>query len=162
MITHRASVCIDAPTPTVWAHLARLEEIALWSEPIIAARCEGPRTRGVGAERTCTLRGNLTVRERWVAWDEGHSFTYEGFGVPLMRRATNRWSVHAQGEQTLLTSAAELELKGGPLGRMVEPVVGLLLRRTAPTALAAFKYFVEHGHPCAGKAADLPRAPATC
>jgi hypothetical protein len=162
MITLRASVCIDAPAPTVWAHLARLAEIVLWSEPIIAARCEGPRTRGVGAERTCTLKGNLTVRERWVAWDEGHSFTYEGFGVPLMHRATNRWSVQAQGAQTLLTSEAELELNGGPLGRMLEPVVGPLARRTAPSALAAFKYLVEHGHPYPGNAADLPRAPALC
>jgi hypothetical protein len=162
MITLFASACIEAPTEVVWDRLAKLEDIQLWSEPVVHARCDGAVARGVGAERTCELVGHRIIQERWVAWDEGRSFTYEGFGIPLVKRAANRWSVVAHGERSLLTSEAELELKGGVVGRLLEPLVGSLLRRMAPNALAGFKYLVEQGHPYVGKASELPRAPVAC
>jgi Polyketide cyclase / dehydrase and lipid transport len=162
MIKLFASVCIEAPAAIVWARLAKLEDIQLWSEAVLHARCDGAVSQGVGAERTCELAGNFIVIERWVAWEEGQSFTYEGFGIPLMKRAVNRWSVMAHGEQSLLMSEAELEIKGGMFGRILEPILRPLMQRMAPNALAGFKYLVEHGHPYEGKASELPRAPATC
>lgn len=162
MIRLYASVCIEAPTSIVWARLAKLEDIQLWSEPVLHARCDGAILQGMGAERTCELAGNRIIKEQWVAWDEGRSFTYEGFGIPLIKRAANRWTVLPQGDKSLLTSEAELEIKGGILGRLLEPIIGPVMRRMAPNALAGFKYLVEHGHPYAGKARELPRAPLTC
>lgn len=162
MITLFASVCIEAPGEVVWARLAKLEDIQLWSEVVLRASCDGAASQGVGARRTCELAGNRIINEHWVAWDEGRSFTYEGFGIPLMKRAANRWSVIPHGEKSLLTSEAELEIRGGVFGRMLEPILGLLMRRMAPNALAGFKYLVEHGHPYDGKASELPKAPATC
>jgi hypothetical protein len=162
MIRLFASVCIEAPVESVWARLAKLEDIQLWSEPVLHASCEGALAQGVGAERICELAGNLTIKERWVAWDEGRSFQYEGFGIPFMKRVTNRWSVLPQGHQSLLTSEAELEIKGGAFGRVLEPIMGPMMQRLAPNALAAFKYLVEHGRPYDGKASELPRAPANC
>src|SRR5689334_4012726 len=108
MIKLFASVCVAAPAEAVWIQLAKLEDIQLWSETIVHASCTGQLSQGVGAERTCELVGNRTIKERWVAWDEGRSFQYEGFGIPLMNRAVNRWSVVPQGEQSLLVSEAEL------------------------------------------------------
>src|SRR5262249_33456028 len=150
MIELFASVCIEAPSELVWARLAKLEDIQLWAEPVLWARCEGSASHGVGAERACRLGGNRTSRERWVAGDEGRSFAYEGCGIPLMQRAVNRWAVVPHGERSLLTSEAELEIKGGVFGRILEPIVAPLMRRMAPNALAGFKYLVEHGHPYAG------------
>ena len=162
MIKLFASVCIEAPAAVVWAQLAKLEDIQLWSEAVLQARCEGAVSQGVGAERTCELAGNRIITERWVAWEEGRSFTYEGFGIPLMKHAVNRWSVMAHGEQSLLMSEAEVEIKGGMFGRILEPILRPLMRRMAPNALARFKYLVEHGHPYEGRASGLPQAPATC
>jgi ligand-binding SRPBCC domain-containing protein len=162
MITLFASVCIEAPAEAVWARLARLEDIQLWSEPVLHARSTGSVEQGVGAERVCELAGNQRVTERWVAWEEGRSFTYEGTGIPLIQRAVNRWSVIPQGERALLTSEASVTIKGGMFGRMLEPILGPLMRRMAPNALAGFKYLVEHGRPYPGKASDLPRVSATC
>lgn len=163
MIKVSASVCIDAPAVMVWERLAKLEDIQLWSEPIVRASCQGQLSQGVGAERTCELAGNLTITERWVAWDEGRSFQYEGHGLPLVKRASNLWSVQPAGErQSLLTTEAEIELKGGRLGQLLEPIMVVWIRRVAPNSLAAFKYLVENGHPYAGKHAELPRVPATC
>src|SRR5581483_499882 len=103
MIKLFASVCIEAPAEMVWARLAKLDDIQLWSEAVLHATCEAGKSRGVGAERTCQIVGNRTIQERWIAWDEGRSFQYEGFGIPLMKRTGNRWSVQPEGEKSLLT-----------------------------------------------------------
>lgn len=163
MIRLSASVCIDAPATIVWERLARLEDIELWAEPIRRATCRGDLSRGVGAERTCELAGNLTIEERWVSWDEGRSFKYEGSGIPLVKRASNLYSVHPEGpRQSLLTTEAEVEIKGGIFGKLLEPIMAVVFRRMAPNSLAAFKYLVENNRPYAGKHSELPRAPAAC
>lgn len=141
------TACIDAPVERVWEALARLEDIALWSEPVLAARCAPGRARGVGAERVCDLRGGLTIVETWLAWDEGRSFAYEGSGIPLVARARNTWTVEPRGEQSLLRSEAEVTLRGGFIGRLLEPLVAWQSRRLGRRALAAFAHLVEHGEP---------------
>ena len=162
MITLASSVCIEAPVDVVWERLAKLEDIQLWSEAVVAARCEGPLARGVGAQRTCDLRGGITIRERWLHWDEGRSFSYEGLGIPLVARAKNTWSVQAEGEQTLLTSQAEVVLKGGPLMRLFEPAMAYQAKRVGRRTLTAFKYLAEHGQPPAVKHSKLPSVATVC
>jgi ligand-binding SRPBCC domain-containing protein len=162
MIRISAAACIEAPTETVWAQLAKLEDVQLWAEAVVHASCEGALSQGVGAERICKLTSNHTIKEYWVAWEEGRGFTYEASGIPLIKRAANQWTVIPHGDQTLLRSEAELEIKGGIFGILLEPIIGPLMRRMAPNALASFKYLVEHGHPYEGKASELPRPPITC
>jgi hypothetical protein len=79
-----------------------------------------------------------------------------------MKRAVNRWSVIPQGERSLLVSEAELEIKGGVFGRILELILEPVMRPMGPNALARFKYFVEHGRAYQGKASDLRRAPVAC
>lgn len=162
MIILSATACIDAPPQVVWKQLAELEGITQWAPSIRRAHCGGAQSRGIGAERTCELVGGLTIRERWTAWDEGRSFTYEGSGLPFVKRAMNTWSVRPEGDRSLLVSEALVELKGGALGRMFEPLFAALFRRMAPTSLAAFKYLVEHGRSFSGRPSRLPRAPVAC
>ena len=38
MIKLSASICIEAPAAIVWARLAKLEDIQLWSEAVVRAR----------------------------------------------------------------------------------------------------------------------------
>jgi Polyketide cyclase / dehydrase and lipid transport len=162
MISVSGSVCIDAPAERVWAALARLEDIRLWSDAVRDAHCDGAISRGVGAERTCDLLGGVTLRERWLEWDEGRSFTYEGVGIPMVAQARNEWTVHPAGDQALLTSRAQVLLKGGMLGKLFEPLVRFQINRVGPRTLAAFKHLVEHGQPPPGKHANLPRIPTAC
>lgn len=162
MIRVSASVCIDAAVADVWTRLARLEDIELWSEAVVSARCEGAFSRGVGAERTCDLRGGITIKERWLAWNEGRSFTYEGLGIPLVAYAENEWTVQAEGEQTLLVSKAQVVLRGALLGRLLEPLVRRQISRVASRTLAAFKYLVEHGEAPQVRHSKLPRVAAAC
>jgi Polyketide cyclase / dehydrase and lipid transport len=162
VIRLESSVCIEAPAPVVWEALARIEDIRLWSEAVRDSRCEGPIRRGVGAERTCDLAGGITISERWLAWEEGHSFTYEGVGLPLIASARNTWTVHPEGRRTLLTTRAEVIVKGGRAGQLLEPLLRVPLGRMGPRTLAAFKYLVEHGEPPRTRHAKLPAIPAAC
>lgn len=97
-----------------------------------------------------------------MAWDDGRSFTYEGSGIPLVAHARNEWTVHPEGDRALLTSNAEVVLKGGFAGRLLEPIVAYQFKRIGPRALAAFKYLVEHGEPPTVRHARLPRMSSAC
>ena len=160
MITMTASVCIDAPVAEVWAVLADLEAIPRWVPAIKRAHCPAERS-GVGASRVCELN-QATILETVVDWEEGRSFRYRGEGAPMMKTATNLWEVEARGAQTLVTSTAEAELKGGLFGRLLEPLAGVVFRRLGANSLASLKYLVEHGHPYEGPSHKLLPIQSAC
>lgn len=163
MIELSSSVCIDAPAAAVWARLRALEQIPLWSAAVKQAWCAPGASSGVGAVRSCALERGIVITEHWTEWDEGRSFRYEATGVPLVRRAANRWSIYPHGgQQALLMSYAEIELKGGWLGRLFEPLMVARMQAMGARSLAAFKYLVEHGQAYSGPHAELPVAPAVC
>ncbi len=137
MITLSRSVCIDAPLPAVWAVLSNLELIHLWVDSIQRSHCP-KQSRGVGALRVCELK-QATIRETIVEWEEGRFFKYRGEGAPMMHSATNRWSVEAHGNQTLVTSFAEVVLKGKVFGRALEPLVRIMANRLGGQSLASLK-----------------------
>jgi hypothetical protein len=97
-----------------------------------------------------------------VAWEEGRSFTYEGVGAPILKRAQNTWSVEPKVDQTLVTSVAEAELKGGVLGLMLEPLIKPLFMKMGARSLASLKYFVEYGRPYEGPSRELALGPVRC
>jgi uncharacterized protein YndB with AHSA1/START domain len=146
VIELRVSICIDAPAERVWRWVADLEAIPLWSPSVLTASCPQEQV-GVGAERVCELRGGVVLRERWLEWDDGESFTYEGFGIPTVRRATNRWVLTSSGHRTVLTSSARVELKGGVFGRLLEPAFRRFADRTAAQSLGPLKFLIEHDRP---------------
>ena len=162
MIRMKNSVCIESSVGAVWNALSDIEKVTFWAEPILEAHCSGDTRRGIGAVRVCKLKGNMIIKERWVAWDEGKSFTYVGDGMPLIKSAKNTWSVKAENGKTLLTSDAEIEFKWGIFGKLLELALGSAMRRMGPPTLAAFKYWVENGRPYEGKHSSLPVAPAAC
>jgi hypothetical protein len=104
----------------------------------------------------------MVIRERWLACEEGRSFSYEGVGVPRVSRARNTRTVQPESERTLLTSEAEVVLKGGRLGRLLEPLIARQIRGMGRRSLAAFTYLVEHGEPPPVRHARLAPAPIAC
>lgn len=158
----KATICIDAPKERVWKVLADVAAIHLWVASIESAHCEGEQKRGVGTVRICHLKGGNTIKERWTAWEEGHSFTYQAADIALLKSATNQWSVEDINGKTLLTSEATVQLKGGVLGRLLEPLVAIWSKRLGAESLASLKYWVETGHPFTGKRTDLPALSTTC
>lgn len=153
------SVCIETSPELVWKQLAKLEDIVLWSSDVLEATCTG---YGVGEDRHCRLRGNVKIKEHIVEWVEGKSLTYEGLGLPLVKRALNKWSVYPDGKFARLVSEAEVELKGGIFGRAFEPLMSLMIKRMAPRALFSFKFLVENGKPFRGANPDLGKISPNC
>lgn len=154
--------CIEAPKEKVWKVLSDVSNIDLWVEPIESAYCESSESRGVGTIRVCNLKGNMKVREKWIKWDEGNSFTYEADETFLFESAKNTWSVESIDGKTLLTTESEVKLKGGIMGRLFEPLMYLASKKMGANSLAALKYLVEAGRPYKGKASRLPRASVLC
>lgn len=161
MLHLRNSVCIEAPADRVWRYLSKVESIDHWVPAIRHARCDTDQTRGVGTVRICELK-KFHVREEFLEWEEGRSFKYRGTGAPMMAWATNRWTVEPMGEKTLVTSEAELVVKGGFFGRLLEPLVYVAVRLGLPNSLAPLKYYVETGEPFKGNPRHLPSADAVC
>lgn len=158
----KATICIDAPKERVWALLSDVENVNLWVKPVVTARCESTQTRGEGTIRVCQLNTGATIREQWIAWDEGHSYTYQVVNIALMKKAINKWSVEDVNGKTLLTSEATIQLKGGLFGRLLEPIVRIWSTRLGARSLSAFKYLVETGHAFEGKVSELPALSVTC
>jgi uncharacterized membrane protein len=160
MLKLSATACIDAPVDEVWAVLSDLAAIHIWVSAIERSYCPA-QARGVGAMRVCELK-QARIEETIVAWEEGRSFKYRGVGAPMMSSATNLWSVEPHGAQTLITSTAEVTMKGGPLGRLLELLFKSLFSRLGSQSLASLKHYVEHGKPFVGRSRDLVPAPAAC
>ena len=137
MLKIKASACIDASPESTWNILADIENIYLWSEPVLSSKCKGTQKSGVGTERVCHIGRNVVITERWVDWVDGVSYTYEGFNLPLVKAAKNTWSVKAENGKTLLTSESEVELKGGVFGKMLEPLMLLVSKKMGADALSA-------------------------
>lgn len=161
MLVIKNSVCIESSSETVWAALADLEKVTVWVDPILDARCLGTSS-GVGAVRVCRLKGNVHIREQWVEWDEGKSFSYLADGVPLIKYAKNSWKVEDVNGMCLVTSCAEFMFKGGGFGLPLELLIGRLMKRMGPRTLAGFKYWIENGQPYQGNIGELPIAPISC
>lgn len=161
---HRMSIsaCVEAPAEVVWAHLSRLDQIHVWTDLIHDSHMTGACRSGVGAQRTCELGHGRRNHERVIAWHEGHSFTYESTDAPMMRLARNTWSVTPMGGRSLVRSDAEMEFRGGLLGRILGWVLVPVLARLLPNPLTKFKFWVENGRPFEGKASMLPAPPALC
>ncbi len=156
------SACIDAPVQKTWSVLADIENIPLWAESVLSAQCTGRINRGVGAERVCKLKGGIEIRETWVDWQEGQSFTYIGYNLPIVKSAKNRWSVMEDNGKSRLTSESEAVFKGGIFGVFLERLMRIVTAKMAADSLAAFKYLVENGKPFKGKHSLLPRVSPIC
>ena len=162
MFSIKVTACIDASCEATWDVLSDLESISLWSEPVTLAKCDGDIKQGVGAERICHLGNNMVITECWISWVEGESYTYEGFNLPLVKSAKNTWSVKSENGKTLLTSESEIVLKGGRVGKLLEPLMRFASNRIGSDSLSAFKFLVENGKPYEGKHSLLPRVSAVC
>lgn len=149
-------VCIEASQELVWANLAKLEDIQIWSAAVLEAHCPLGKEKGIGAERVCFLPGKIVLNEKWTEWREGESFRYVGTGLPLIKSAANRWTLVTEGKRTRLTSYAEVEFKGGIFGRLLEPLFSAIIKKTAPRTFAALKYFIENGKAFDGKETEIP------
>ncbi|MCF6343837.1 MAG: hypothetical protein L3J15_04055 [Devosiaceae bacterium] len=141
--------------------MSKIDNVDLWVPSIQQSYCEGNKTQGVDTIRICKLE-KFDIREKFVEWEEGKSFKYVATGAPLIKSASNHWSIKPVGNETLIVSYSEIIMKGGIFGRLLEPLIFLATKVAFPNALAPLKYYIETGKPYAGNVKDLPKAIAFC
>jgi len=156
------SACIDAKKGQVWKILSDISNVNLWVEPIISANCEGDIKRGIGTVRVCTLKGNVTIKEKWIEWDEGNSFTYHAEETSFFKSAINKWTVKPEKGKTLIITESMVVLKGGVFGKILDPLMYLASKKMGADSFAALKYLVETGKPFEKSFSKLPRASILC
>lgn len=159
----RSEIVIHRPAAVVWEILGtRFGEVGRFASSIQASSLEGHPC--VGASRACEVgsmpgAAGKTVTERLFEFDpDAMSLGYElARGAPrMLRRATNRWSVHALGPDRSRVTAhatADIALWMLPLYPLLRLGLNLMGRRF----LEELKHFAELGVPHPRKLAAVRR-----
>ena len=161
MANERKSVTIDAPRSRVWEAIEDIGRIAQFSPTIKASHLIGESSGGVGARRFCRHALMGGIEEEVVAWQEGRLqklVVTKGVPAPARNVAGTYELADTRDGTTRLTLTIEFELGWGPIGRMMKPLMSLMLRRDLRLTLAGLKHWVEVGEPVPRRAAALPVA----
>ena len=162
MLEMKADVTIDAPLAVTWRYLSDLERISDWSDAIEYAYCTSTDVSNSNTVRTCKLTNGLSINESITDWQEKSSFSYESYDIPMVKKASNTWRVTEFNGQTLVSSESTVIMKGGGVGRLLEPLMRWMSKRMCISSLASFKHQVETGKPFSGPPSQLNTAGVSC
>ena len=133
-----------ASPAAVWAVFADFPNLADHWDGLKGSRLVGDQRQGVGARREVDLAPFGSMVETVTVWEEGRTLTTTNQPsrlVPL-KQAEARLTLEPAGDGTAMTFDYRYVPKGGPMGRLIGPVIdrlaaGLLERHVAGCA--------EHG-----------------
>ncbi|WP_088288212.1 SRPBCC family protein [Kineosporia sp. A_224] len=163
-----AEIRIRVPADKAWQLVGtRFGEIASWAAPIVTSSLDH-HVAAVGAVRTCHVQGfgpmgDMVVRERLLAFDDAaRSLTYDAVdGMPgFIRRATNRWTVTADGAQGCV-ARSDVTMRLAWWLRPFAPVMAARLRKEAHGVLEELAHVLATGRPHARKVTSSTAASPT-
>lgn len=103
---------LDVAPERVWHSLTSDKSIASWGISVKSVRWTTPRPFGVGTTREVVLPfGVMTVRERFIAWDEGKRYAFEVYEASrsFYRRFAENYVVEPRASGSRLTWTVALE-----------------------------------------------------
>ena len=127
------------PPGSVWAVYADFPNLASHWSGLRATRALGEQSRGVGARRHVDLKPLGSMDEQVTAWEEGRRIdtrNQPSVSVPF-KRAESSLTLEPDGDGTVATFDYRYEPRGGPLGRLIGPVIDKMLTATFTDMLAA-------------------------
>ena len=137
------SVEIAGSRDEVWAVLADFGAIVEWAPNVDHSCLTTADGEGVGATRRVQV-GRNALLERIVEWSPGDALAYELDGLPpIVRSATNRWSLAGEGATTSVTLTTSIDTGSRPPQRAVGRVVGRSLAKASRQMLDGLKAQVE-------------------
>ena len=138
---------INVPVEKVWRTLANLKSVKFTNSMVKTVKIISPNKEGVGSARHCDFKDGKFVEERVTAFERNKSISFELYKHqwPLVfMRWTNKLEKH--GNNTLLISDTEYELKFGIVGKIMN---ALIMRRKfsqiIDDALEKLKRYAEKG-----------------
>lgn len=135
MVQVERSINISRERPDVWRLLADLGSVASYSPNVRSSHWTSTQTSGAGCSRHCEVKPRGQVEELATAWEDGTAYTLEvRKGLPpIFSHLRMAFRVDEAGGQTRVQQIADFGLRGGPLGRLLAP----LLKGQIGSALAA-------------------------
>jgi hypothetical protein len=120
-----STTVVYAPLAAVWDTLACFEDISLWGRGVSQSSLLTEVANGLGATRRVQV-GRNALRETITVWEPLRSLGYTIVGLPpVVRQASNTWTLANEGSSTRVTLTAEVTTKGGPIiGHLVAGKVG--------------------------------------
>jgi len=141
------SIDINAPVNDVWQKLAKLDDVQNFVDSVTKSYYNSEQKEGVGAARTCEVKGFGTLVEEIVEWKDGESLTYTVAGMPpMVKHAQSNWRLERKSHfQTTVTVTSSMETRYGVFGAFMERfVMKPRISRLLEDALSQFKSYVEH------------------
>jgi uncharacterized protein YndB with AHSA1/START domain len=115
---------VAAPVEAVWRVLADFGAISRWGTGVDQSSMLSEGPVGLGSTRRVQV-GRNTLRETITTWEPQSRLGYTLVGLPpVVRAATNTWSLVPEGAGTAVTLTSEARTKGGPL--LAHIVIGRL------------------------------------
>ncbi|MCZ6725563.1 MAG: SRPBCC family protein [Thaumarchaeota archaeon] len=106
-------VRINVPKNKVWEILADFGSVSKWGPIVNQSALISSSKQGVGTERSCDIQQVGSVTEKAIEWDEGNGYTFELKGVESIKSMITKFSLSAEGDQTIITADTEFESAGG-------------------------------------------------
>ena len=148
MLTVERTMDVAAPIELVWEKISKITDIQDWSGTVNEAHFHTEQQRGVGAGRTCDVKGFGTLIEDVVEWKENEGYTLSLKGLPkIVREASGSWRLRKNGSNsTRVTTTVSIQTRFWPIGSLMEkfllkPNFGKVLR----VVQGEFKSYVEKG-----------------
>ena len=128
-----------APCPSVWTVFADFPNLADHWSGLKASRPIGDQTHGVGARREVDLKPVGTLVETVTAWEEARTIatTNQPSALVPFKQAESRLTLEPNGDGTAITFDYRYVPRGGPMGRLIGPVIDRRLRTDFESMLAA-------------------------
>ncbi len=137
---------INAPIELVWNKISNLADIQNWTTTVIESHYHTETQSGLGAGRTCDVKGFGTLVENVLAWEENKSFTLSLEGLPaFIKEASGGWRLESVGDnKTCATVAIDMQTRFWPIGALMEKfLLGPQFKKTLEGVQAEFKTYVE-------------------
>ena len=142
MISHEASVIVNAPAEKVWDFMSNLDTMTQWSPGVLEVKWQSPITVGsnivVTAQRLLRRRtGDMKITD----WEPTHKM-----GVEARPRGSNIRAVITitmeplEGDKTRLTQLASIEV-GGFL-KLIEPYISYRGKKNISAGLDNVKHLM--------------------
>jgi len=146
MLQITKTIDIDAPVNDVWQKLAKLDDVQNFVDSVTKSYYSSEQKEGVGAERTCEVKGFGTLVEEIVEWKDGETLTYTVEGMPpMVKHAQSNWRLERKSHiQTTVTVTSSMETRYGLFGAFMEKfAMKPRITRILEDALSQFKNYVE-------------------
>jgi hypothetical protein len=129
---------MTAPTDAVWAFFADFPNLASHWSGLRSSGAIGDRVSGVGARRRVGLKPMGRMEETVTSWEVGRRLATQNqpsSSVPF-KRARSMLTLDPDGPGTLATFDYRYVPRGGPLGRVIGPLIDKMLTATFTDMLA--------------------------